>query len=262
MSKIFALWGRILRTRPDVYVELLLTIVAAALIVGILAIGAIARPGQSSGGLVLLAIAGFLAVLSFGYGAALGDLGEAARGDARSPFWRRGYHLWGRTLGLFAVDFLIGIVLVLVLLLIAGATGMLSGFSQIASLGGAKSLTAVYRVFGAFMVTVFIVALAVGPWLQAAQAIIYVDEVPVLVAFSKAFAEGYGRGRFGRWLLVMLIAVVLDLASALVQLPLGKTGQALGILLSPAVLWLATALAFATYRTHEGGGEGEDIIIN
>ena len=259
MSKIFALWGRILRTRPDVYVQLLLTIVAAALIMGVLAISAIARPGQSSGGPFLLAIVAFLAVLSFGYGAALGALGEATRGEPRSPFWQRGYHLWGRTLGLFAVDFLIGIVLVIVMLLIASATGMLSGFSQLASLGGAPSLTAVYRVFGAFMVIIFILALAVGPWLQAAQAIIYVDQVPVLLAFSKAFAEGYGRGRLGQWLIVMLIAVVLDLASALIQFPLGKTGQALGILLSPAVLWLATALAFATYRTHEGGAETEEL---
>lgn len=116
MSSIFALWGRILRTRADVYLQLLLTIVAAALIVALFFIEVATHASRSAGVLVLLAIVMFVAVLSFGYGAALGALGEAARGDAGSAFWQRGYRLWGRTLGLFAVDLLVVIVLTLVIL--------------------------------------------------------------------------------------------------------------------------------------------------
>lgn len=260
MSSIFALWGRILRTRADVYVQLLLTILAAALVAGLVAVDAVIHGSQSAGVMVLLAIVLFVAVLSFGYGAALGALGEATRGEAASGFWQRGYRLWGRTLGLFAVEFLVVLVLFIVLMIVLAGAGLLTGVAQMASLGTAQVTGELYRLVGILAIAVLIIAFGVGPWLQAAQAIIYVDQVPVLVAFSQAFAEGYGGGRLGHWLLMLLIAIGLDLAAGLIETALGTTGQMLGILLSPAVLWLATALAFATYRTHEAGRPSADLI--
>ena len=49
MSPIFALWGRILRTRADVYVQMLLTVVGAALLVGLVGLMAVAAHGQGYG---------------------------------------------------------------------------------------------------------------------------------------------------------------------------------------------------------------------
>ncbi len=259
VSSIFSLWGRILRTRADVYVQLLLTIVAAALIVGLVAIDAAAHAGQAGGLVVLIGVLAVVAELAFGYGAALGALGEAARGDPPSAFWTRGYRLWGRTLGLFGVNLLIGIALTIVILLLLAVTGAFTGLSHVTSLAN-LNLTDVYRLLGIFAVIVIVLVAAVGPYMQAAQAQVYVDQVPVLVAFSQAFAAAYGRGRFGHWLLVLLVAIVIDLAAGLIEQVLGTSGQLLGIVLSPAVLWLSTALAFATYRTHTATAAPADII--
>jgi hypothetical protein len=260
VAPIFALWGRILRTRADVYVQLLLTVVGAALVAALVGIDVAIHGGQNAGAMVLLALVLFAAVLSFGYGAALGALGEAARGDAATAFWQRGYRLWGRTLGLFAVELLIVIVLLIVIIVVLGAAGLLTGIGQIASVGTAQATAEVYRLASVFIIAAIILAFGVGPWLQAAQAIIYIDQQPVLVGFSLAFAAGYARGRLGHWLLMLLIAIALDLVAGVVETALGTTGQVLGILLSPAVLWLATALAFATYRVHEAGSPPAEVM--
>jgi len=261
MSSVFALWGKILRSRADVYVQLLLTIVAAAVVVVLFAIDAAARAGQGAGMLALLAIVVVVAVVSFGYGAALGALGEAARGDTSSGFWQRGYRLWGRTLGLFAVNLLVGIVLTFIIVLILGATGSLAGLSQIASLGSLQAAGILVRLMGVFAIILVVLVFLVGPYMQAAQAIIYVDQVPVLIGFSQAFGEAYGRGRLGHWLLLLVITIALDLVAGLIEAALGTPGQFLGILLSPAVLWLATALAFATYRSHQAPAASPEIIV-
>ena len=77
---------------------------------------------------------------------------------------------------------------------------------------------------------------------------------------AQAFTEAYGRGRFGHWLLGLLFAVVVDLVASLIEQLFGTTGQLLSILLSPAVLWLSTALAFAIYRTHSLDTAPAEII--
>ncbi len=260
MSSIFALWGKILRMRADVYIQLLLTIVAAALAAVLFAIGAAAQAGRGSGMMLLVAVAAIVAVVAFGYGAALGALGEAAREEPASGFWQRGYRLWGRTLGLFAVNLLFGIVLTFIIVLVLAAAGAFAGLSQIASHGGLDALGAFVHLMGLFAIILVVLVFLVGPYMQAAQAIIYVDQVPVLVGFSLAFAEAYGRGRLGHWLLLLVITIALDLVAGVIEAVLGKPGQLLGILLSPAVLWLSTALAFATYRSHEAGTRPPEII--
>ncbi len=260
MSPIFALWGRILRTRADVYVQMLLTVVGAALLVGLVGLMAVAAHGQGYGLVILIGVVAVVAELAFGYGAALGALGEAARGDAPTSFWVRGYRLWGRTLGLFGVDLLVGIVLTIVILILLAATGSFSGLSHIVTSPATVSVAAVRRLSAVVGIIVFVLVIVVGPYMQAAQAIVYVSEVPVLPAFGQAFTEAYGRGRFGHWLLALLIAVVLDLVASLIEQLLGTPGQLLGILLSPAVLWVSTALAFAVYRTHSLGSAPADII--
>jgi hypothetical protein len=207
----------------------------------------------------LVAIAAVVAELAFGYGAALGALGEAARGDPPSPFWARGYRLWGRTLGLFGINLLVAIAVTIVILILLGVSGAFAGLGQITGLTSLQPAE-VYRLIGIFAVIVIVLVIAVGPYMQAAQAIIYVAEVPVLVGFARAFTEAYGRGRFGHWLLTLAISIVIDLVAGLIEQLLGTTGQLLGILLSPAVLWLATALAFATYRSHETPAPSAEII--
>ncbi len=256
MSPIFTLWGRILRKRADVYVQLLLTIVGAALLAGLMAVAA---RGHASGLVILVGVLAVVAEVAFGYGAALGALGEAARGDASSPFWARGYRLWGRTLGLFAVDFLVAIALTIVLLIVLGLAGSLAGLGHLTS-AATLATPGIRHVLVVLGIGVLVLAIVVGPYMQAAQAIIYVADVPVLPAFAQAFTEAYGRGRFGHWLLGLLVAVVLDLVASLIEQLLGTTGQLLSILLSPAVLWLSTALAFAIYRTHSLGAAPADII--
>ena len=256
MSPIVALWGRILRTRADVYVQILLTIVGAALLAALMAIAA---RGHASGLLILIGILAVVAEVAFGYGAALGALGEAARGDAPSPFWARGYRLWGRTLGLFGVDLLVGIVLTIVLLIVLALAGSLAGLGHLTS-AATLATPAIRHVLIVLGIGVLVLAIVVGPYMQAAQAIVYVAEVPVLVAFAQAFTEAYGRGRFGHWLLGLLFAVVVDLVASLIEQLFGTTGQLLSILLSPAVLWLSTALAFAIYRTHSLDTAPAEII--
>lgn len=258
MASIFALWGRILRARPDVYLQLLLTIVAAALVVGVIALGAALQGGRGAGALAVLAIALVIAIVAFGYGAALGALGEAARGAPPSRFWQRGYRLWGRTLGLFVVDFLIAMVLGIVVLAFLGGVGALAGLSQLAT--GSLQAPEVVRLLGFLLSAVVVLVLVVGPYMQAGQAITYIDELPVLVAFSRAFGEAYGHGRIWHWLLVLAITIVLDLASNLISGALGTLGQVLTLLLSPAVLWLSTALAFAACRVHEIPAQPEPAL--
>lgn len=141
-----------------------------------------------------------------------------------------------------------------------GATGALAGIGQLLTLGGLQAATAISRLAVLFVAILVVLAFVVGPYMQAAQAMIYIDQIPVLVAYSRAFAEAYGRGRFGHWLLTLLISIVFDLAASLIEAALGSTGQVFGILLSPAVLWLMTALCFATYRTHETSAPPAEII--
>jgi len=238
----------IVRGRPGAYLQLLATLLVCTAAVDAALQMAALGGGNFAGPVEIGAGALFLAVFAFGYGGALGAMAEAARGEPPSPLWRRGARLWGRTLGLFAID----VVFLVALLIITGLVLVAAGAPQaIAAAGGVLSMAAgpaLARAVLVLLLTALVLYLAVGPWLQAAQATLFVGGRAVLDAMGGSFAGAYSRRQIGYWLMVLGVALLLDLGSAFGESLLGSAGTVASLILSPALLWVVTALAFATYQ--------------
>ncbi|MDA8344841.1 MAG: hypothetical protein M0Z66_05080 [Thermaerobacter sp.] len=265
MREVFSEAWRIMARRKNVIWQFLALIPAIFIVVlvGVL----IAMATGSSGLAIFLSFLLMLFGIIFIFGAAYGAIGEATWGNAPTPYFLRGWHLFGKTAAYLGT----GVVAGLAVLLVADAlSGALFGatMSQTALLhqltpgaNPAQAMSAMLGVLVRVGIVTLVVSVAVFPLLYGLAAGLFAGRMTYSAAFDSAGQE-YVHGRFPQWLLVWAIYTVgiaiyegAYLFSITLLIPGNAGGFALFELISVVFVlllgWYITALAFALWSSHQ-----------